>query len=68
MKHLFRDATSSVVRPRVTPDDEQALALARKFEALNYRPLNGFHKDRRQDRQPPRAVGRWASGARAATS
>lgn len=35
---------------RVTPDEAQADALARKRAALDYVPANGFHKDRKQDR------------------
>jgi hypothetical protein len=33
------------VRPRVTPDPEQAEQLRRKLEAVSYQPQNGFHKD-----------------------
>ncbi|MET0986272.1 MAG: hypothetical protein ABW034_12785 [Steroidobacteraceae bacterium] len=35
---------------RVTPDNAQADALARKRAALDYVPANGFHKDHKQDR------------------
>jgi len=43
----------SFVRPRVTPDPEQAALLERKMNALSYYPTNGFHRDQRQARQTP---------------
>jgi hypothetical protein len=43
---------SSFVRPRVTPDPDQAASLERKMNALSYYPVNGFHRDLRQCRQP----------------
>ena len=42
---------SAVLRPRVTPDPEQAAALQKRISALDYYPENGFHRDQRQDRQ-----------------
>lgn len=32
-------------RVKVTPEPDQKAALDRKFEALRYRPENGFHRD-----------------------
>jgi hypothetical protein len=43
---------TSFVRPRVTPDPDQAASLERKMSALSYYPVNGFHRDARQCRQP----------------
>ncbi len=40
------------VRPRVTPDPDQAALLEQKMNALSYSPTNGFHRDSRQRRQP----------------
>jgi hypothetical protein len=50
---------SSFVRPRVTPDPNQAATLQQKLDALTYSPANGFHRDVRQSRQP-RYVSRFA--------
>lgn len=47
---LFRlkQSDALLVRPRVTPDPERAAELQRRFEALQYRPETGFHRDRLQ--------------------
>jgi hypothetical protein len=47
---FFRSRQSDVltVRPRVTPDPERAAELQRRFDALQYRPETGFHRDRLQ--------------------
>jgi hypothetical protein len=63
MNYLTRGIASTIVRPRVTPDDDQAVALQRKFDALNYQPVNGFHKDRRQTRLS-RPATRWSTSTR----
>lgn len=42
---------ASVMRPRVTPDPDQAAELQRRMTALAYHPQNGFHRDRLQHRQ-----------------
>lgn len=47
----LKSTGSSFVRPRVTPDPDQAALLQQKMNALSYHPLNGFHRDVRQDRQ-----------------
>ncbi|MET0657894.1 MAG: hypothetical protein ABW110_07025 [Steroidobacteraceae bacterium] len=45
---------------RITPDNAQADALARKRAALDYVPANGFHKDHKQDRREASLpVTRW---------
>jgi hypothetical protein len=61
MTMIFKLKTteSSFVRPRVTPDPDQAEMLQRKMNALNYSPANGFHRDMRQCRQTP-AMSRMA--------
>lgn len=41
------------IRPRVTPDDEQARNLERRIQEMSYRPKNGFHRDRVQNRIRP---------------
>jgi hypothetical protein len=46
----LRQSQSSVLRPRVTPDPDQAAELQRRMSALAYYPENGFHRDQRQDR------------------
>jgi hypothetical protein len=46
----LRRSQSSVLRPRVTPDPDQAAELQRRMSELAYHPENGFHRDRRQDR------------------
>jgi hypothetical protein len=38
------------IRPRVTPDPQAAAALERRMQELQYRPANGFHRDRLQPR------------------
>lgn len=50
---IFRLKTTSaaVMRPRVTPDPNQAAALQQRIRALQYYPENGFHRDQRQQRQ-----------------
>ena len=35
----------AVLRPRVTPDPQQAAELQRRMSALAYCPENGFHRD-----------------------
>lgn len=47
----LKSSGSSFVRPRVTPDPDQAASLERKMSALSYSPTNGFHRDVRQCRQ-----------------
>ena len=51
MMFKLKPAESEFVRPRVTPDPDQAAQLQRKIQALSYHPSNGFHRDRRQNRQ-----------------
>jgi hypothetical protein len=51
MMFKLKSAVSEFVRPRVTPDPDQAAQLLRKIQALSYNPSNGFHRDMRQDRQ-----------------
>jgi hypothetical protein len=52
-----RDLSSSIVRPRVTPDPQHAAELAKRFSELAYSPENGFHRDQRQHRRAaPRLV------------
>jgi hypothetical protein len=51
MMFKLKLAESSFVRPRVTPDPDQAAQLQRKIQSLSYHPANGFHRDTRQDRQ-----------------
>jgi hypothetical protein len=45
-----------MLRPRVTPDPDQAAELQRRMSALDYYPENGFHRDQRQDRLARHAV------------
>jgi hypothetical protein len=55
----LKSSESPLVRPRVTPDPDQAASLERKMSELSYYPVNGFHRDARQARQPrpfPRLV------------
>ena len=47
----------SFARTRVTPDPDQAALLQNKMSTLRYGPVNGFHRDLRQGRQP-RALSR----------
>lgn len=42
------------VSPPVKPDPERAAELQRRFDALQYRPEQGFHRDRIQPKQPRR--------------
>ena len=51
MLFKLRDLSSSVVRPRVTPDPQHAAELEKRFSELSYSPENGFHRDQRQDRR-----------------
>lgn len=51
MMFKLKTAELPFVRPRVTPDPDQAAALQRKMEALSYTPVNGFHRDLRQCRR-----------------
>lgn len=48
MLFRMRQSDALPVRPRVTPDPERAAELQRRFEALQYRPETGFHRDRLQ--------------------
>ena len=48
----LKSSEASFVRPRVTPDPERAASLERKMNALSYCPVNGFHRDLQQHRQP----------------
>ena len=47
---IFRRQAPSPVRPRVTPDPNQAAELLRRMSSLAYYPENGFHKDLTQHR------------------
>jgi len=38
------------LRPRITPDPNQAAELLRRMAELAYHPENGFHKDMTQRR------------------
>jgi hypothetical protein len=51
MLFKLRDVSSSVVRPRVTPDPQRAAELEKRFNELAYSPENGFHRDQRQNRR-----------------
>jgi hypothetical protein len=51
MLFRLRNTTSSIVRPRVTPDPQRAAELQKRFSELAYSPENGFHRDQRQDRR-----------------
>ena len=51
MLFKLRDASSSIVRPRVTPDPQHAAELEKRFSELAYCPETGFHRDRRQERR-----------------
>jgi hypothetical protein len=55
----LKSSASPCVRPRVTPDPDQAALLERKMNELSYYPVNGFHRDSRQVRQP-RSIPRLA--------
>lgn len=46
----LKRSCDAFVRPRVTPDPNQAAELERRFNSLAYYPENGFHRDRTQDR------------------
>jgi hypothetical protein len=60
MLFKLKQVESTFVRPRVTPDPDQAAKLLRKFEALAYSPSNGFHRDIRQDKPRLRLVPKFA--------
>jgi hypothetical protein len=47
----LKSSEFSFVRPRVTPDPDQAALLERKMNELRYYPVNGFHRDLQQQRQ-----------------
>lgn len=47
----LKQGASSMMRPRVTPDPNQAAELQRRMSALAYSPQNGFHRDQLQHRQ-----------------
>ena len=51
MLFKLRDAQSSIVRPRVTPDPQHAAELERRISELAYSPENGFHRDQQQHRR-----------------
>jgi hypothetical protein len=51
MMFKLKSTGASFVRPRVTPDPDQAAVLQQKINALSYHPANGFHRDLRQGRQ-----------------
>jgi hypothetical protein len=51
MLFKLREMSSSIVRPRVTPDPQRAAELEKRFSELAYSPENGFHRDQRQDRR-----------------
>jgi hypothetical protein len=59
---IFRAKESdlTVLRPRITPDPGQVAALQRRFDALNYQPENGFHRDLQQDRRMSESRGQPA--------
>ena len=46
----LKRSSDALVRPRVTPDPNQAAELERRMSAVEYYPENGFHRDRMQDR------------------
>nr|MBO2488090.1 hypothetical protein [Gammaproteobacteria bacterium] len=46
----LKRSCDAVVRPRVTPDPNQAAELERRINSLAYYPENGFHRDRMQER------------------
>jgi hypothetical protein len=60
MLFKLKQSESSFVRPRVTPDPDQAAQLQRKFEALAYNPSNGFHRDMKQGKPRLRLVPKFA--------
>lgn len=47
----LKQVQAAVMRPRVTPDPDQAAELERRMNALVYCPENGFHRDRHQHRR-----------------
>ena len=51
MLFKLRDQSSSIVRPRVTPDPQRAAELQKRFTELAYSPENGFHRDQQQNRR-----------------
>jgi hypothetical protein len=51
MLFKLRDAQTSIVRPRVTPDPQRAAELEKRFSELAYCPETGFHRDRQQPRR-----------------
>lgn len=60
---LFRlkQTPMEIVRPRVTPDPNLAAELERRINSIAYRPENGFHRDRLQDRRAPLQFPRFAA-------
>ena len=60
MLFKLKSPESTFVRPRVTPDPDQAAQLLRKFEALRYNPSNGFHRDICQSKPRLRLVPKFA--------
>lgn len=51
MKRSIDTTRTATVRPRVTPDPQDAATLARRFSELSYVPENGFHRDQQQPRK-----------------
>ena len=51
MSFKLRELSTSVVRPRVTPDPQRAAELEKRFSELAYSPENGFHRDQQQGRR-----------------
>lgn len=45
--------TPTPIRIPVTPDPERAAELQRRFDQLQYRPEQGFHRDRIQAKKRP---------------
>ena len=46
----MRDKVQPAPRIPVKPDPERAAELQRRFDALQYRPEAGFHRDRLQQK------------------
>jgi hypothetical protein len=53
----LKETPTTMARPRITPDPNQLEALQRRLSALNYQPMNGFHRDQRQHKQSRRLRG-----------
>jgi hypothetical protein len=50
---LFRKAPAEVQQARFEQDPDLAEALARRVEAIRFRPTKGFLKDRPQPKRAP---------------